>query len=160
MNNTMKTIILGIGNPILGDDGVGIHVVRQVKKHVKNQSHIVIDEAMTGGMNLLDLIIGFDKAILIDTVHLKNEVVGNVKKFSIKDLKTVHSCNPHDVSLCESLQLAEALGETQIPKDIIIVGIILHKIPVEFSETLSPRVASAIPKAVEIVLSEIDQESE
>ena len=53
----MKTIVLGVGNPILQDDGVGIHVANQLKQHV-NHPNVTIDEALTGGMNLLDLITG------------------------------------------------------------------------------------------------------
>ena len=155
MKHKKKIIILGIGNPILGDDGIGIHVVRKLKKLLDNRSDIVIDEAMTGGMNLLDAIIGFDIAILIDAVHLTDEKIGEVKRFQLHDLGTVHSCNPHDVSLFESIQLAETLGEVEVPKKIIIVGIVLHELPIEFSERLSPQVASAIPKAVQIVFNEI-----
>ena len=42
----MKTIILGVGNQILGDDGVGIHVTKELKKHVKDPN-ITIDDAIT-----------------------------------------------------------------------------------------------------------------
>ena len=53
----MKTIILGIGNQILGDDGVGIHTVNELKKRIElPKSNITIEEAVTGGMNLLELI--------------------------------------------------------------------------------------------------------
>ena len=155
MKQKKKTIILGIGNPILGDDGIGIHVVRKLKDHLEGRSDIVIDEAMTGGMNLLDAIVGFETAILIDAVHLTDERIGDVKRFHLTDLGTVHSCNPHDVTLFESIQLAETLGEKQIPEKIIIIGIVLHELPVEFSEELSPQVASAIPKAIQLVLNEI-----
>ena len=68
----MKTIVLGIGNLILSDDGVGIHVARELKKRIKNKD-ITIDEAFTGGMNLLDLMIGYDKAIIIDAVKAGGE---------------------------------------------------------------------------------------
>ncbi len=63
----MKTIVLGIGNPILQDDGVGIHVINELRQHLKD-SRVIVDIAYTGGMNLLDLIRGFDKVILIDAV--------------------------------------------------------------------------------------------
>jgi len=155
MRTEKKTIILGIGNPILGDDGIGIHIVRQLKKELQQNSHIVIDEAMTGGMNLLDAIIGYDKAILIDAVILCDEKIGDVKRFELGDLGTVHSCNPHDVSLFESIKLAESLGEKKVPDEIIIIGIVLHELPLEFSEDLSPLISSSIPKAIQLVLNEI-----
>lgn len=150
----MKIIILGIGNLILGDDGIGIKVLRELKKKIK-RSDIVFDEAMTGGMNLLDIIKGYDKAILIDAIYNPKTSIGDVKRFSIQDCPTAHSCNPHDVSLSEAIQLAEQLGEKKIPDEIIIIGIVLHKIPTEFSEAISPKVKTAIPKAVQIILNEI-----
>jgi hydrogenase maturation protease len=155
MKNKKRIIILGIGNPILGDDGIGIHVVQKLKKQLDKRSNIVIDEAMTGGMNLLDAIIGFDKAILIDAVHLTEYKIGEVKCFQLSDLETIHSCNPHDVTLIESIQLAKTLGEEKIPHEIIIIGIVLHQLPTDFSEELSPMVASAIPKAIQMVFNEI-----
>jgi len=151
----MKTIILGIGNPILGDDGIGIHVIRHLKKQIRNND-IVLDEAMTGGMNLLDRIIGYDKAILIDAVHIKEESVGKVKRFLLTDFASVHSYNPHDVSLIEAIDLSKTLGNTDIPKKIIIIGIVLHEMPLDFTETLSPKVAAAVPKAIDAVLSELN----
>ena len=152
----MKTIVLGIGNPILSDDGVGIHVANQLKQHIKDPN-VTIDEALTGGMNLLDLIVGFDKAILIDAVKMKNARTGDVKRFSISDMSTAHSCNPHDVSLAEALKMAERLGENHIPREIVIVGIMMNEMPCEFGEKLSETVAAAVPKAVEIVLSELGE---
>lgn len=156
MKTDKRIIILGIGNPILGDDGIGIHVVRKLKTKLKYRSNIVIDEAMTGGMNLLDALIGFDQAILVDAIHLPSEDIGEVKCLQLQDLETIHSCNPHDVTLFESIKLAETLGEEKIPDKIIIIGIVLHELPLEFSETISPEVSKAIPKAIDLIIREIN----
>ena len=150
----MKTIVLGVGNPILRDDGVGIHVVNQLKKHVNDPS-VTIDEAQTGGMNLLDMIRGYDKAILIDAIKIKHAQPGEVKRFLLSDFSSVHSYNPHDVTLLEALQLAEKLGENRIPREIIVIGIVLEEMPLEFGEQLSSTVSAAVPKAVEMTLSEL-----
>ena len=150
----MKTIILGVGNPILRDDGVGIHVVQELKQHI-NDPNVIIDEALTGGMNLVDLILGYDKAILIDAVKTKNAQTGEVKRISLSDFSSAHSCNPHDVSLLEALQMAEKLGEDRIPREIIVIGILMNEMPCEFGERLSEKVAAAVPKAVEMILSEL-----
>ncbi len=152
----MRTIIIGIGNPILGDDGIGLHIVQQLKEKITGKD-IVFDEAMTGGMNLLDTLKGYDKAILIDAIYNKESPLGSVKRFTINDCPTVHSCNPHDVSLPEAIQLAEHLGEQEIPKEIIIIGIVLHETPIEFTETISPAIKKAIPEATKLVLQEINE---
>ena len=153
----MKTIILGVGNHILGDDGVGIHVVNELKKQIQNPD-ITIDEAVTGGMNLLELLLGYDKAIIIDAVKTENGETGEVKRIPLSNFSTMHSCNPHDVSLIEAIEMAKKLGEDRIPKKIIVVGIMMKKIPCEFGEKLSNEIAAAVPKAVDMTLNEIKED--
>jgi len=150
----MKTIILGIGNPILGDDGVGVHVANELKKCINNPS-IIIDEATTGGMNLLDLILGYDKAIIIDSVKTKDGENGEVKRIPLSDFSTMHSCNPHDVSLIEAIDMAKKMRENRIPQKIIVIGVMMKEIPCQFGEKLSKKIAATIPKAVELTLKEI-----
>lgn len=150
----MKTIVLGVGNPILRDDGVGVHVVKQLKQHI-NDPNVTIDEALTGGMNLLDMIRGYDKAILIDAIKIKHAQPGEVKRFLLSDFSSIHSYNPHDVTLLEALRLAEKLGEDKIPHEIVVIGVVLEEMPLEFGEHLSSTVAAAVPKAVEMTLYEL-----
>lgn len=154
----MKTIILGVGNLILGDDGVGIHVVNELKKQIQSPNpNLTIDEAITGGMNLLELILGYDKAIIVDAVRTKNGKNGEVKRIPLNDFSTVHSCNPHDLSLIEAVEMAKKMGENQIPKEIIIIGVMMKEIPCEFGENLSEKIAAAVSKAVNMTLNEINK---
>ena len=153
----MRTIVLGIGNPILGDDGVGVHVANQLKKQIQNPS-ITVDEAITGGMNLLDLILGYDKASIIDAVKTKDGAKGEVRRMPLGNFSTMHSCNPHDVSLNEAIELAKKMGEDRIPKEIIIIGVMMKEIPCEFGEELSKEIATAVPKAVDMALNEIKED--
>jgi hydrogenase maturation protease len=150
----MKTIILGVGNQILGDDGVGVQVSNELKKYVKDPN-ITIDEAITGGMNLLELILDFDKAIIIDAVKTQEGKNGEVKKIPLEDFSTIHSCNPHDINLSEAIKMAKKMGQKKIPKEIIIIGILMEKIPCEFSEKLSPEIQKAVPKAITLILNEL-----
>ena len=150
----MKTIILGIGNPILGDDGVGVHIANELKNQIQNPN-ITVDEAITGGMNLLDLILGYDKAIIIDAVKAENGEKGEVRRIPLGNFSTMHSCNPHDVSLMEAIEMAKKMGEKRIPKEIIIIGVMMKEIPCEFGEKLSKDIATAVPKAVDMTLNEI-----
>jgi hydrogenase maturation protease len=149
----MKTIVLGVGNPILQDDGVGIHVVNELRKHLKD-SRVIVDIAYTGGMNLLDMVRGFDKVILVDAVKQEESKTGEVKRFSLTEAPALHTCNPHDVSLSEALLLAKQLGENQLPREIVVIGIVV-KNTVDFGEHLSREVASAVPTAVTVVLTEL-----
>jgi hydrogenase maturation protease len=154
----MKTIILGVGNPILSDDGVGIHVAEQLKQKLRDPN-VVIDEAFTGGMNLLDMMYGYDKAILVDAINLSNAQEGEVKRLQIQDFSSIHSTNPHDVTLLEAIQLAKMLGEHRIPNEIIVIGIVIKSLKYEFGDTLSPIIAKAVPKAVNMAMIEIEKKN-
>lgn len=151
----MKTIILGIGNPLLGDDGVGVHVARQLRTRISHPL-ITIDESYTGGMNLLDLIRGYDRAILIDTIHKNDQSVGSVDRYDLSDLPTTHSSNPHDTSLSEAIMLARHLGDDHIPKKIIIYGISLQEHCRVFTEQLSHPIQNAIPKTIDLITSDLE----
>ena len=153
----MRTIVLGVGNQILGNDGVGVHVVNIVKKQV-NDPNITIDEAITGGMNLLDLLVGYDKVVIIDAVKSEDGEHGEVKRIPISDFNTMHSCNPHDVSLIEAIEMAKKMGEEKIPKEIVIIGVMMKEIPCEFGEILSDEIAAAVPEAVDLTLNEIKKD--
>jgi len=153
----MRTIILGVGNPILGDDGVGLKVARELKRRVKNPD-VDIDEAATGGINLMDQIIGYDKAILIDTITNKDVLPGEIRRLSIDDFSSFHSFNPHDISLPEACKLARQLGETRVPRDITVFGISLERMPCEFGEELSDEISKTVPKTVDMIMSELDED--
>lgn len=151
-----KTIVLGVGNPILRDDGVGIHVAEELKKQIK-QPGVTIDNAFTGGMNLLDLMINHDRAILIDAVKRSDKKIGDVDILSLGEISAFHTCNPHDVSLPEAITLAKRLGENKVPNDIKLVGINIGELSCEFGEELSSEIEKAVPKAVDIVKKEVEK---
>ncbi len=142
----MRTVVVGVGNPILGDDGVGIHVARDLKGKLE----VDIREAYTGGLNLLDLIIGYDRAILVDAVYMEDMAIGEVRVMGLDELGTAHSSNPHDATLMEALEMSKRMGEERIPEEIVLVGIKIERVD-EFSDELSPKVSSSIERASEVV---------
>lgn len=150
----MKTLIVGLGNPILGDDAVGWHVARQVEKQLKNQAHDIDVECLAvGGLRLMEFMVGYDYAIVIDALTTLECQVGDVSCLPLEklpDLTATHITSSHDTSLQTALKLGRNLGY-HLPERIMVVGIEAHN-PYEFSEQLSPSVESAIPVAVQTVL--------
>jgi hydrogenase maturation protease len=116
---------------------------------------VKVEEAFTGGMNLLDLMRGYERAILIDTIQQPDKPVGSIARYTLSDLPTIHSNNPHDTSLTEAIILSKNLGDHQIPKEIIIYGITLHHMTMEFTDKLSPIIKKAIPKITRKIMSDI-----
>jgi hydrogenase maturation protease len=144
----MRTVVVGIGNPILGDDGIGIHAARELKGRFDAD----VREAYTGGLNLLDLILGYDRAILIDAVYLEEMRMGEVRILDLDDLGSAHSTNPHDATLMEAIEISERMGEGRIPDEIILVGIRIERVE-EFGDELSGDVRRALPEVVRSVES-------
>jgi hydrogenase maturation protease len=147
-----EILILGVGNPILCDDGVGVQVARELKPLLKDTA-IVVDEAYTGGLPLVDMMKGYKKTILIDALKSPQDKNGSIKHLTVDNLPTTHSANPHDMSLYTAIQLAKKMGEV-IPSKIVIFGIVVNTSPC-FGEHLSPKIKQSVPRVVESVLEEL-----
>ena len=152
INKRGETLILGLGNTILSDDGVGIYVVREIEKRVQN-SLVVIKEASIGGLELLDIIKGFDRLILIDGVVTGKHRPGTLLKLKPDDLRGGASMSRHQVAFPEALRLGKKLNMA-LPEEIVIYGVEV-KDPWTFGELCTPEVKVNIPIiATEIIRNE------
>lgn len=148
----MKTLILGLGNPILSDDGVGPHVTRELEG--KLDESVTVTEASLAGLNLLDLLVGYDRAIIIDAIQTKGGRVGQIYRLDLEAFKmTRHAASTHDVNLATALELGKKLG-LNLPEKIDILAIEVADTS-RFSEECTPEVAEAVPACVEMVLREM-----
>ena len=160
----MKTIIVGLGNPILGDDGVGWKVVEEISQHLPAHVSVGIECLSVGGLGLMEHLIGYDHAILIDSFIADAEDVGSILIHKLNDLpnySAFHFTSTHDTSLQNALQLGREMG-AHLPMEVIVVGIATERIH-EFSDDLSPEVEHVVPCVVNIVidlLKEFTMESE
>jgi len=149
----MKTLIIGLGNPILGDDGVGWKVAEELSSVVGHQSSVEIDTAALGGLSLMERMLGYDRVVLVDSMETGYSPVGSVRSFplaSLPDPMSGHSASAHDTSLITALKTAESIG-AHIPKRVDVVAVEAQNV-YDFSEELSPLVAAAVPVAVEKVV--------
>ncbi|MCL0057993.1 hydrogenase maturation protease [Dehalococcoidales bacterium] len=161
----MKTLVLGLGNPILSDDSVGFRVIQELKvrfdKRIRFQEEVESHKPLTlvassaSGLNVLDLIVGYDKVIIIDSIKTEGGEAGKIYRLSTEDLGlTRHSASPHDVNLATALELGKKLGAA-LPQQIIIFAIEVVDITT-FSEGCTPEVEKAIPLAASVVAEELD----
>jgi len=147
----MKTLVIGLGNPILGDDGVGWKVAEEVSRNLPGT--VEVDTAALGGLSLMERLIGYERVIIVDSMETGQSPVGSVTVFplaSLSDPMAGHSASTHDATLVVALRTAEQLG-ADIPKQVDIVAIEAKNV-YDFSEELSPPVAAAVPLAVTKVL--------
>ncbi|MFH1383078.1 MAG: hydrogenase maturation protease [Chloroflexota bacterium] len=145
----MKTLILGMGNPILSDDGVGIYVARALAD--LDHPGTTVMEAGVAGLELLDLLTGYDRAIIIDAIQTKEGRIGQIYRLMPQGLDTTrHAAAPHDVNFATALELGKRLG-LAMPREITIFAIEAGDVST-FSEKCSPEVEQAIPVCVEKVV--------
>lgn len=157
----MKTIIIGLGNPILTDDGVGVKVAQQLEETIDLDAHpdLTITEASVGGLRLMETLLGYDRVVLIDAFYLNPETnkPGKIHRLSLDDLRSVsptqHSTSAHDTSLVIALDAANEMGY-KVPQDFIIYAVEVENI-LEFSETPTPAVAKAIPIVTSEIIAEL-----
>ena len=154
----MKTIVIGLGNPILGDDGVGWRVVGEIQMHLPASPLIDFECLSLGGIGLMEHLIGYDRAILIDAFVSEAEAVGSILVRHLNDLpnySAFHITSAHDTSLQSAIQLGQTMG-AQLPAEVIVIGIATRQIH-EFGETLSAPVAEALPEAARLALKLLQQ---
>ena len=152
----MRTLVLGLGNPILTDDGVGIHVVRAAAA-LGSACEVDMQEASVGGLRLLEIISGYDQVILVDALQTGGGNPGDVLRLSCAELPCLrHSGCSHDLSLTGALALGQTLGlELPAAESIRVVGVEVEDV-LTFGESCTPAVAAAIPTAVGAVLAELE----
>jgi hydrogenase maturation protease len=154
-----KTLVLGLGNPILTDDGVGVLVAENVRAKLPEDTHIDITEVSVGGLTLMENMIGYDRVILIDAFQrLGENSPGVVHRMSLEDLRSIsptqHSASPHDASLVTAMETGQRMG-LPLPDDVTIFAIEVENVMV-FGDQPTPAVAAVIPQVTEAVLAELN----
>jgi hydrogenase maturation protease len=150
----MKTLVIGLGNPILTDDGVGIYAARMVRKALPTDTEVDVIEVSVGGLTLMEAMVGYERVILIDALWMPGEQVGEVMCFNAGDLPdTLNTASAHDVDLPTALQVGKRLG-APLPnrEDIHIVAVQIQDV-LTFGESPTPPVVAAIPEAATQVLA-------
>jgi hydrogenase maturation protease len=148
------TLVIGLGNPILGDDGVGWRVVQELGPRLGDRgAEVETDCASLGGLSLMERMLGYRRVILVDSMETGQVAVGSVRAFPLEGLtnpSTGHSASAHDTSLLTALQAARAMG-AEVPGRVDVVAVEAMLV-YDFSEELSPPVAGAVLAATEAVL--------
>ncbi|TEU03012.1 MAG: hydrogenase maturation protease [Dehalococcoidia bacterium] len=152
----MKTLVLGWGNPILSDDGVGIRVAQQVREKV-DDPQVTVAETSAAGLDLLDSVVGYDKAIIIDAIQTRDGHAGQIYRMGLQDFSSAKRfSSAHQMHLVTALELGKMLN-LAMPREIIILAVEAEDIT-SFSEKCTPDVDRAIPAVVKMVLEELNAE--
>ena len=124
----MKTLVLGIGNDILGDDGVGIHIAREAARRISTPN-VTVEETGAAGLSLLERIKGYDRLIIADAILTEQTEVGKIHRLTLKDLaKTNGSITPHDAALRTTLEIGNSLFPGEMPTDVVVFAVQTHSV--------------------------------
>lgn len=149
----MKTLVIGLGNPILTDDGVGILSARMVEEALSPDSGIDVVELAVGGLSLMEAMVGYQRVILIDAVWAPDLDAGTVLTIDAGRLPdTLNTASPHDADLPTALRIGRSLGAALPADDQIQIVAVVARDVLTFGDRPTPPVAAAIPEAARHVL--------
>lgn len=147
-----STLVLALGNPLMGDDGFGLAVLAQLKRSSEAQGPLILMDGGTWGMNLLPPIEAAQRVILIDAIKI-GAVPGTLIRLERDELPRYfsHKLSPHQIDLREILALAELRGT--LPAEIVAIGV--EPESVTFRMSLSPVVRAGVPIVTDAVLRQL-----
>ncbi len=150
-----KPVLIGIGNILLSDEGVGIHIIRQLRNDDISQL-VEIHEIGTSSFELLNVIDGNSHVIIVDAARM-NEKPGTVKKIDLviedDSSRLPQFTSLHQLDLISTLKMAK--GVIDLPKKIVLIGI--EPSSLEAGTELSKLVEAAIPKAISEIKKSIEK---
>ena len=150
----MRTALIGgIGNVLLGDDGVGPYILRLLESRYDFGDGIDLLDLGTPALDLTHQIVGLRSLILVDSVT-SDAPAGTIVLYQKEDILRIapaERLDPHSPALSECLMTADMLGAS--PEHVLLVGIVGRNY--EPGQPLSPAVLEAVEPAIEVVLQEL-----
>lgn len=150
-----KTLIIGLGNPIVTDDSVGLRVAAELKSRLADRPDVDVTEDYWGGLRLMERMIGYDRAIVIDAIRT-GAPPGTIHRLTTASVPTQKSASAHDVNLPTALAFGRRAG-VHLPadEDVRLIGIEADDL-INFSDQCTPGVMAAIPHAVQEAIQLLD----
>jgi hydrogenase maturation protease len=148
-----KILVLGLGNPILSDDGVGIYAAQQASL-LFSHPQVEYQECSLAGFGFLDTIAGYEKLIIADSVDWQRNPPGTISVIKTEQLQDQpYLRNFHNLSLAGTLALADQMGVSR-PKEIVIFAVEVEDCST-FSESCTPPVESSISEVTRMVVAQV-----
>jgi hydrogenase maturation protease len=147
--NRCATLVVGIGSPIRGDDGVGLRVVQHLQAGGLPPGVEAL-ELGTGGLALLDVLAGHDHLVIVDAI-VSGAAPGTVMVLTGQDVaRTAHLGEGHEADLPTVLELSRRGLGADMPAEVVVVAIEAGDV-LSITEELTPAVAAAVDEAAERV---------
>jgi hydrogenase maturation protease len=151
----VSTIIIGIGNPVLADDSVGLKIADGLGNRLRGRPGVAVTQLCCGGINLMEAMAGHDRAVIIDAVTGGGGKPGTVYTYSSEGpFHTRNTWSSHDASLPGAMELGRAVG-MRLPANVRIWAVEAADV-CTFSEHLTPDVQRAVALVVEDVVRHLE----
>ncbi len=153
----MRIRILGCGNPLVADDGVGVEAARRLASRGVPPG-VELIEAGTPGLGLLEMIAGADKAVIIDAV-ISGSAPGTIHRFTGDQLpkREFIPFSLHGFNLVDALEFGRKVQPESLPREIVIIGV--EAGDTAFGAGLSPAVEQALPRVIDAAMAEVAGEN-
>ncbi|MEU5439909.1 hydrogenase maturation protease [Streptomyces griseofuscus] len=151
-----RVVVIGVGNPLRGDDGVGPATVEALRGRVPDDTALTVSDGEPARM--LDLWRGADTVVVVEAVRTRPARPGELHTLTAADAasRTAATASTHALGLGECLALAEALG--RLPQRLVVHA--MEVADVELGAPLSEAVRSALPELIERVAASVRQAHE
>lgn len=144
-------VILGVGNLLLSDEGVGVHVANKLME-MDLPAGVEVIEGGTDGFRLMNVVTGADRLIVVDAVKGESPP-GSIYRFDINDVPSspdAYKTSVHQIGILEVVHLSELVGQTP---ETTVIGV--EPKSMEMGMELSPEIQEKIPRIIELVLEEV-----
>jgi hydrogenase maturation protease len=151
----MATVIIGVGNPVLTDDGVGLRIARELEMRLSGRDGVTVLARCAGGLRLMEAMAGYGRAVVIDAIE-SGAAPGSIHELDLEELpRTRNLHSSHDGSLVAALELGRTAG-LRIPDEIRVWAVQAGDLET-FGESLTEAVERAVPRVVEAVLRSLPE---
>ena len=148
-----KVLLLGIGNPLLTDDGIGIAVAREIAK--RNPKGVDVEEATASGIEIMELMLDYEKVVVVDAIMLPGHEPGEIMRLEERNFShTVHGSSPHGVNISTAIALGRQTAPDRMPDEIVFYAMQAKEIST-FSESFTSEVNKNLGRLIEEVLAAI-----
>ena len=145
--------MLGIGNPVLTDDGIGIIVAREIaKRHIPG---VDVDEATASGIEVMEMMLDYEKVVIVDATMFPDREPGEIMRMKEEDFShTVHGSSPHGVNLSTAIALGRKTSPERMPREIVFIAMQAEDVRT-FSEKMTAKINKKLPDLIDLVVKEI-----
>jgi hydrogenase maturation protease len=151
----LKTLVLGIGNTLLGDDGVGVYAARELAEKISDEEVTVMDTAIDG-LNLLDVIRNYERLIVIDAILDDRVETGTIFRLTQDQIPAPSSsgASSHNLNLATTLNIGNNIFPGEIPREVVVFAVASHSVDY-VTEEMTDNVKQALPQVVEFITKEL-----